>query len=294
VASVVLALTSMTATAAPPDGEIDEPAQPGTLKLVTTAVSIVVRVIPLDRELAPIELGVPPIAAELPAGRYRVEVEGPGYRDWARDVELRPGEDLELQAEPELISGARLELRASDEASEGASVSLDGAKLCELPCREDIEPGLHQVEIRKRRHKRLAFPVEVTQADEVVIDVTLERATSRAPAVITGAFTVTSLAVAIAFTVRSDQTRRSLAADLDALEQYDADDRRIDNGRRDAVIAASMYGVTAAVGLLTLYYLLRQPGPRSRAEKRQRNLARWQLVPALGPTGGGVLGRVEF
>jgi hypothetical protein len=276
-----------------------EPPRRASLKIVTSAVSIFVRAVSLEPEGSSVELGTPPIEAELPPGRYRVEVEGPGYRPWSREVELRAGELLELQAEPELIPGARLVLRARDEDSEGAAVYLDGEALCELPCSEIIEPGSHQLEIRKRRRKGLSFPLELAQADEVVVEVELEPSTSRAPAIVTGAVALTSLAVAVGFTIRSDAARRSLASDLQNLAQYDRDDRRIDNGRRDAVIAMSLYGATAAVGLLTLYYLLRQSGPPSQADTRTRSLARrspprWRLAPAFGPSGAGLMGVVEF
>ncbi|WP_146155706.1 PEGA domain-containing protein [Enhygromyxa salina] len=309
-----MGLTPATASAAPPEPEpgpvepaLDpptveleprppspEPERPASLKITTSAVSIVLRAEPLDRAQAVIELGVPPVVgAPLSPGRYRVTAEGPGYRPWSREVELIAGETLNLQVEPELIEGARLELRATDEASVGAAVSLDGALLCVLPCSEELEPGAHQLEVRKRRSKGLSFGVEVAQADEIVIDLTLAPATSRAPAIVTGAIALSSLTAAIVFTVRSDQTRRSLASDLQSYGQYDRDDRRIDNGRRDAVIGGVMYGVTAAVGALTLYYLLRQSGPPSSADKRRRSLA-WQLAPSLGPTGGGLVGVVEF
>lgn len=284
-------------------GPTPEPAaaQPGRLEIITSAIAIVVHAIALDREQPPIALGSPPIALELPAGRYRIEAAGAGYHAWSRELEIASGELVELQVEPQLIDVARLELRALGEASEGADVRLDGASLCTLPCSSDIEPGVHRIDIDKRRHKGLHFAVDVAQADAIEIDVQLEPATSRAPAIVTGAVALTSLTVAIGFTVRADQTRRSLANDLDALEQYDADDRRIDNGKRDAVLATSLYGVTAAVGLLTLYYLLRQPGASSRADLRRHSLAgRWQLAPliypsqTLRPGGGGLAGVLAF
>lgn len=291
-----------------PEPEASKPApepgatQAGRLEILTSAIAIVVHAIALDREQPPINLGSPPIALELPAGRYRIEAAGPGYHPWSHELEIGAGELVELQVEPELIDVARLELRALGEASEGAQVRLDGVVLCTLPCSSDIEPGSHRIDIDKRRHKGLHFAVDVAQADAIDIDVKLEPATSRAPAIVTGTVALTSLTVAIGFTVRAANTRRSLANDLDALAQYDADDRRIDNGKRDAVIATSLYGVTAAVGLLTLYYLLRQPGASSRADLSRRSLAgvRWQLTPVIYPSntlrpgGAGMMGVLAF
>lgn len=280
----------------PAGTEAEQPGPPAELAIISSALAIVVHAVALDREQPRIELGSPPLSVELPAGRYRIEAAGPGYHPWSQELEVRSGERIDLQVEPELIDVARLELFAIGEASEGAAVTLDGAQLCTLPCNAEIQPGTHRIEIEKRRHKGLEFAIEVAQADELEIDVKLEPATSRAPAIVTGAVALTSLSVAVGFTVRADKTRRALASDLDALEQYDAHDRRIDNGKRDAVIASSLYGVTAAVGLLTLYYLLRQPGASSRADLRRRSLAgvRWRMAPSFGPHGGGMIGVLEF
>jgi hypothetical protein len=290
---LVLGFTPMIGRAAPGPPESTE--RPGKVEIISSAIAIVIQAVPLDREQHPaIDLGAPPIAVELPAGRYRLEAAGPGYHPWSQELEIRSGEVVELQVEPELIDVARLELRAVGEASEGAEVSLDGVRLCTLPCSTEIQPGSHRIDIHKRRHKGLQFGIDVAQADELEIDVELQPATSRAPAIITGSVALTSLTVAIGFSIRAARTRRALASDLDNLVQYDADDRRIDNGKRDAVIATSLSGATAAVGLLTLYYLLRQPGASSRADLRRRSLARWQLVPTFGPHGGGMVGVVEF
>lgn len=299
----MVGLTSSVARAAPGDGEVGDASETaraaGQLHIVTSALAIVVLAEPLDREREPIELGSPPIAVELPAGRYRITATGPGYRPWAGELEVRGGQVHELQVEPELIEVARVELRAANEAAEGASVLLDGEPLCELPCSRELAPGRHQLDIDKRRHKGLRFALDLQQADSLIVDVALEPATSRAPAIVTGAVALTSLTVAIGFTVSAVNTRNSLAADLDGFVQYDADDRRFDNGRRDAVVATSLYGVTAAVGLMTLYYLLRQTGPSSRADMQRRSLAggfgrRWALVPAWAPNGAGVVGAVRF
>ncbi len=145
----------------------------------------------------------------------------------------------------------------------------------------------------KRKMKPLAFDLEVKQADRIALVVELERATSRAPALITGSVELGCLITAIIFTARADRTRRSLAYDLAHHNQYDAADARIDVGRRDAVIATAMYGVTAIATGLTMYYLLRQSGKPSRVEKRRQTLA-WKLAPGFSPTGGGLYGALRF
>jgi hypothetical protein len=221
----------------------------------------------------------------------------------SQTIEVTAGHDLAVRVEPELIDGARLELPVGNPASEGATVTLDGVELCRIPCSETIEPGSHAIEIRKRRYKPLRGQLDAVQADAIQYDVTLERSTSRAPALVVGVVALASLTTALTFTGLSAHAYRSVAADLDANVQVDQDDPRIASGRNDAIVAAAMYGVTGAVGAMTLYYLLRQSGPASRAEKRRRSLASgapgrrsspWMLSPGIGPRGAALTLTVGF
>ncbi len=302
---LVVALTPAGVLAAPPPDETTpepdrtavsestspSPAETGALELDSTAVGA--EVIAIDSEGRERSLGPLPLRADLPAGRWRLEVDAPGYRPWQTDVEIEPGATSRLQVEPELIDTALLIVEVASPETSGAELRLDGETLCTLPCRRTIDPGDHQAEIRKRRMKPLAFPLEAKQADVIELEVRLERATSRAPAIITGAVALGTLTTAIVLTVRADRIRRSLADDLEQLHQYDGSDRRIDAGRRNAVVASGLYGVTAVAFGLTLFYLLRQAGQPSRIEKTRRNLA-FEVAPALGPTQVGVFGQLRF
>lgn len=311
----MLGLTPRIVSAAPPDpaSPIEQPEPPAedapelptsaapqvSLELISSARAIVVIATPLDQHGQPsgdaIQLGAPPLTTTLPAGRWRLDTRGRGYHAWSRELVLEPGVDQRVQVEPTLIEGALLELRAANSASEGATVELDGVELCSLPCNEVITPGRHALSITKRKLGPLRSSFDAAQADELVFDVELAPAPSRAPAVVVGTVALGSLATAVAFTVRSSKAARSLADDLDRRVQYDQDDRRIDNGRRDAVIASAMYGVTAAVAGLTLYYLLRPGGAASKAEKQRRSLAgNWQLGPSFDRHGGALTLTVGF
>jgi hypothetical protein len=281
-----------------PDPALEQADAPeASLEIISSALAIVVIAVPLDHEgqqSGPaIELGAPPITTTLAPGRWRLETRGRGYQPWTHELFIEAGVPQRIQAEPTLIEGALLELRAVNSASEGATVELDGVQLCSVPCSEMIAPGRHAIAIEKRRHKPLRNNFEVAQADELSFDVALQPATSRAPALVTGVVGLATLTTAVVFTVLSAEASSSLAADLAADVQYDQEDHRIDNGRRHAIVASAMYGVTGVVGGLTLYYLLRQAGRDSQAIKRRRSLA-WQLDPSFGRHGGALALTVRF
>lgn len=323
---VVFGLTPRLLSAAPPDPEapIEQPRAPAEpepelappeptpshapeaenpetelaetqLEVISSARAILVIATPIDPQGQPsgdeIELGGPPLTTTLPAGRWRFETRGRGYQPWSRELELEAGVAQRLQVEPTLIEDALIELRAGNPASEGAIVELDGALLCTLPCSETLAPGNYELTIRKRRHKPLRSQLAAAQADEIEFDVELMPATSRAPALMTGTVGLATLTTALVFTIRSAKAARSLASDLDNHVQYDQHDRRLYHGRRDAIIASAMYGATAAVAGLTLYYLLRQVGPASQAQKRRRSLA---VSPSFDRHGGSFQLTVGF
>jgi len=278
---------------------VPAPARVGTLDIQSTADGVHVSAralnVPRHPSAAPsVDLGPLPVSASLEPGTWELSIDSPGYEPWSRQVNILAGGHTSLVVEPELISGAWLEVRAVSEDEVDAVLSLDGDLVCTLPCRVMVEPGSRQLEIVKRRYKPLAVVLDVVQADEIHLDVTLEPATSRAPAVVTGAVGLVTLGTAVVFTVRAARTRRALAADIEVDER----DPRIVDRRRDMAVAGAMYGVSAAIGALTLFYLLRQPGVASRAGMKRWNLAGrelwWRVGPEVGPTVVGVGGEIRF
>jgi hypothetical protein len=86
-----------------------------------------------------------------------------------------------------------------------------------------------------------------------------------------------------------------IQADLDNFVQFDQEDSRSTIGKRDAIIADCMFGATAILGVLTIYYLARQTGEPSRGDKVQDNLAsRLMVAPSLSGEGLGLAGAWRF
>jgi hypothetical protein len=293
--ALVLALTPGTADASPPSADEPAPIAEGQGRLVLDGSAVGVEVVIRDPEGRERSLGRLPLNVDLPPGSFELSVDEPGYLPWRTTIEVVEGQEVVVAVEPELIDEALVIAEDVDDKTAGAELQVDGETLCTLPCRTTLAPGDHRVEIRKRKMKPLSFDLEVHQADRIELDVELERATSRSPAIITGSVALGCLGTAIFFTVRAERNRRSLAGDLADHVQYDAGDRRIDVGRRDAVLGSAMIGVTAIATGLFLYYLLRQPGDPSRVEKRRQTLASsWQLAPAFGPHEAGVAAGLRF
>ena len=102
-------------------------------------------------------------------------------------------------------------------------------------------------------------------------------------------------ATGIVFGLRAKATQDELQHDVDTYEQVDRDDPRAKIGKRDAIIADVMFGATALLGALTLFYCLRQTGKPSSGKKEQRDLARRvRVAPAFSHDRAGIAGEVRF
>lgn len=222
-----------------------------------------------------VPVGKTPFSNQLPPGTWEIRVEKLGYQTYAQKIEVEQGKIRTVELDPKLIAGAILKLRPKTPESVDAQVYLDDDKdpLCTLPCQEEVLPGEHRIEVRKKKKKTLEFTINVAQADLVEVDVVLEPATRRYPAIVTGVLMAAAAGTGTAFALRARSIENELQRDIDQFEQITKDDARVAQGRNSAIIADSLFGATALLGGLTLYYLLRQTGEPSKGDKTQDNLA---------------------
>ncbi len=246
-----------------------------------------------DPDAAKTAVGRTPFSNQIPPGTYRVRVAKDGYTDWEGEVEVAQGKVRTAKVELQVVDEVLLRLSAKTPESKGAEVRIDrdADPVCVLPCETRLSPGNHKVEVSKKRMKPLRFEVAGNAADLVEVAVDLKPATKRTPAIVTGVLTLGTAATGIAFGIMARRTQSAIQSDLDSGKQLDASDPRAKIGKRNAIIADAMFGATAILGALALYYLLRKKGPPSTGDKVQRNLT---LAPGFSTTGVGLVGKVQF
>ncbi|TPV95235.1 MAG: PEGA domain-containing protein [Myxococcales bacterium FL481] len=247
---------------------------------------------------ADIPVGRTPFSNQLPPGRWRVRVAKPGYQQTEQELDIRQGKVATVNVRPQLISHAIIKFGAQTPASVGAIAHLsrdEPQRLCELPCEASLPVGEHTIVVRKPGKKPLEFDVRVRAADFVRVDVQLEPKTRRLPAVVTAVMTGGAAVVGTVFAWQALTTRRNIERDLDHYAQIDADDPRVREGWRQAIVADACFAGAAILGSLTLYYLFRETGEPSQGRKHQHNLARRASIgPRLGPGSVGLTGQVRF
>jgi hypothetical protein len=239
-------------------------------------------------------VGTTPFSNQIPPGKWEVSVRKLGYADHRTELEVPQGKVASHEVTLELLPYAFLDLKAATAETIGAVAYL-GEKaekeLCTLPCQAQVDPGEHIVVIKKDKKKTLHFDVAVAKSDIVTVEVTMEPYTPRYPAIVTGVLMAGAATTGILFALQADRIEKDIRRDLNAHEQLERDDPRARTGKIDAIVADGAFAVTAVLGALTLFYILREKGEPSRGAKEQKNLA---IVPALGPSLAGVAGTVRF
>jgi hypothetical protein len=244
-------------------------------------------------------VGKTPFSNQVTPGRYAIRVTKLGFVDYETELDVKQGKVATLNAKLDSVEHVIFRAVPKNPESKDAEVTLvsggNQAPICTLPCDTTLPPGSHKILVKKDGMKSLRFDIEAAAADLVTVDVTLQPATRRVGAIVTGVLMAGTLATGIVFGVRAKRTRDELQSDVDKHVQVDEDDPRAKIGKRDAIIADAAFGATALLGALTLFYLLRQTGKPSVGRKEQRDLARRaRIAPALGPGHLGVAGELRF
>jgi hypothetical protein len=236
-------------------------------------------------------VGRTPYTGFLRPGKRQVIVERDGYAPYKGEIEVTAGKDHVLNVTLQKVRYGWLKVTGS--TTEGAKVLVDGKPIeCkEHPCRTQLDEGTYRVELIRKGFKSFKETVTVKQASETQLAVRLNPKPTRLNAYITFGVHAALLVAAITTGVISKNRRDSVESDLAAGRIYDSGDSRLGEGRIYAIVSNSLYGVSALVGALGLYYLFRNEGPDSYGEVNTRKIA---ITPTLGPQTAGLSGLVRF
>lgn len=239
-------------------------------------------------------VGKTPFSNQIAPGKWKVRVAKPGYGGQEQDVAVLQGKVKTISFDLRPVDHVIVEL-VPTEGSEGAVVMAGKQEICTLPCNTTLAPGSHELTVLKEGMKPLEIEFAARPAELVRVEVDLQPTPKRYPAIVTGVLMAGTLATGVTFGVFAKRARDDIERDLGDNVQLDPGDPRAKTGRRDAIIADVMFGATAVLGALTLYYVFRDSGPPSMGIKEQKPLTSRVLVsPVIGPNGGGIVGKVRF
>lgn len=236
-------------------------------------------------------VGHTPYSGYLLPGRRKVIVAREGYADLEREVNVVAGQTHVLKFVLEPVRHGWL--RVTGRTTRGARVLVDGrAVVCSgTPCRTEVTVGDHRVRLEREGFKAYETRISVSKAEEVQLAVRLNPEPSRTKAYVSFGMAAALLGVGVGAAIVSSKRKDGLEADIKGGALIDRSDRRFLEGRVAAVVADSLFALGGVVGVLGIYYLVRNEGPDSYGETETRRVA---LTPLLGPTIAGVTTEVRF
>ncbi|MEM9073040.1 MAG: PEGA domain-containing protein [Myxococcota bacterium] len=222
-------------------------------------------------------VGQTPYSNPVPTGEHRIWVERPGYGVEERTVEIGLGEQITERLELERVTYGRLRVIAN---TPGAKVLIDGREVGEVPYEGQVDAGLRRVTVTHDGMKDWEEDVDVQRGQLTPIRVRLRPAVSRGGAWAMLSTSLLAAGAGVALGFLSDGLRSDLRDDRNAGLLSDDDDR-FSRGKIMSISANAAFGLAGLLGLLSIYYFVRDPLPDSEAtvlEPRD-----WALMPRLNP-----------
>ena len=235
-------------------------------------------------------VGRSPYANVIPTGTHTVWVTRPGYERVERQVEVGLGEDITVRLELERVTYGRVRILGN---IAGAEVRIDGERVGQIPYEGDVDAGERRITVSSDGMKDWSQTVTIVQGQIIPIQVRLRPAMNRGGAWATATIGLLSVGGGVALALMSNNLETDLRAARNA-GTLSNDDPRLLRGRIYRIGADAAFGLGALLGLLSIYYFLRDPLPDSEAsvfEPRD-----WTVVPHFNfaDRSGGAQLQVSF
>lgn len=231
-------------------------------------------------------VGTTPFQNAISTGTHKLWIERPGYLPVQRDVEVGVGEEVLVRTDLTRVDEGRIRVVSNVPGSE---IYVDDRLVGTVPYEGDVSAGPHEVRVEADGMKDWEAQLNVRQGQVTPIRVRLKAAVGRGGAWTTAVMGALLVGGGVGMGVYADGLRSDLEAERLA-GRLTSNDSRLSTGTWLAVGADISFGLGAALGLLSLYYFLRDPLPDSEAtvlEPRD-----WAFSPYYDPrarAGGGTL-----
>lgn len=223
-------------------------------------------------------------------GKHTLWVAYPGYETLRREVEVVSGKPHTFHFVLKRLRYGWLRLTGA--RVKGAVVKVDGKEVCRAPCHAvRIPAGVHVLKVDRRGHKPLKKVIQVEQGRYTIVTAKLTKLPSRLSAWVTYGFATATLIAAIVSVVQGDAIKSNIEDDIRKGRLVPSNDSRFKKGKIWYIVGDSLFGLTAVVTAVALYYTFRAPGPKSSAEITIRGVS---LTPQVGPGAVALTGRWRF
>lgn len=227
-------------------------------------------------------IGRTPFTGHLKPGKHVVFVERMGYRPMRQEIDVLPG--TATQHTINLEKGDNGWINVTGRGTYGAKVTIDDKIKCDAPCRTEVPPGQHHVEVSKKGFEDYEADVTVERTAEMIVDVQWSPRPPRRAAWTTAILSAAFIGGGIYVGRLSDKNADNYQADINAGLPVDSNDPRLSRGRWQALGANVLYGIGAILAISSTISFLSH-GPESTAVLDQRAIG---LAPSVSGDGAGL------
>jgi len=232
-------------------------------------------------------IGLTPYTGFLKPGEHKIWVGKTGYSESRKVVDIISGQTHKIHLSLQKLKHGWLTI--SGETGYGAQVTLNGKKLCKVPCdRVVVQPGNHTLEIKRKGHKTLKSEVIVRRLALHTARIRLAKKPSLVSAYVAYGFAAGFLAGGIALGYLSKQIQDDIKGDMNNNVLVNSTDARFQKGKIFAYIANGMFGLAGVAAIFGVYYTFADRGPKSMIKLYEKRIG---ITPELGPTYAGLRGQ---
>ena len=221
------------------------------------------------------DVGQTPFYSTVTAGSHHIWIERSGYQPVEKDIELSVGQELLLRMDLKRVTYGRIQVTGTPK---GADVLVDGNVVGQVPYLGDVEAGTHTIAVSADGLKTWSQEMEINRGQLTPIQVRLKAKQPRGAAWATGVMSLLLVGGGVTLGILA----KNIRTDLELEQQrgtLSSNDRRFFQGKAMAVGANIAFGIAGIMGILTIYYFLRDNVPDSEATvKRPRD---WAFMPSF-------------
>jgi hypothetical protein len=233
-------------------------------------------------------IGRTPYTGHLKPGKHTIYLERMGYKPTEKQIDVLPGTATQYTMPME--KGDNGWISVVGRGTYGARLLVDNKFACAPPCRHELPPGKHDVEIEKAGMEDYQSDITVERTVETTIDVQFSPRPSRKRAWTSAVVAAVLIGAGVYVGSLSNSAKDGIQNDIKAGQLIDSSDSRYQKAKLEAIGADVLYGLGALVGISAVFSFLAH-GPDSVGVLDQKAIG---FAPSLIQGGAGMSASGRF
>ncbi|HEY0708927.1 MAG TPA: PEGA domain-containing protein, partial [Polyangia bacterium] len=232
-------------------------------------------------------IGRTPYTGHVKPGKHTVYLAREGHLPVQKEIDVQPGTAVSHMIAMEKVAIGWISVAGKQ--SRGGKLIVDGKPACDTPCRHEVTPGRHTVEVEKDGFEDYEGEVDVARSAETELSINFSPKPPRTGAWSAAAISTLFIAGGIYCGLQGKAIKQDLERELSEGRNLDSADPRGDRGKYWYMGADVLFGVGALSAVVSAINFLRS-GPDSTGDVESKAIG---FVPTEG-RGGLLITRGSF